>query len=167
MTYLYFYYLLLLILNIVALKAKQKQNVFFFFFSRKNFLQVIKILYKQIQIYWAKTFIRYISQMYWFIYNGSVKSFMLFRCDSFIYRAVRSPLIKLLCCHYDKSHCFSIFLLRCSNVYCIHILFVVKLAFNFIRSWFVTLYFSGSHFSVTYQFYDFIHDLFLSFDINT
>ena len=92
---------------------------------------------------------------------------MLFTCDSFIYRAVRSPLIKLLCCHYDKSRCFSIFLLRCSNVYCIHILFVVKLAFNFIRSWFVTLYFSGSHFSVTYQFYDFIHDLFLFFDINT
>lgn len=133
----------------------------------------MKILYEQIHVCLVKTYKRYIYiflkciNWYNWWFNKILFKKNLFTCDSFIYRAVRSPLIKLLCCHYDKSRCFSIFLLRCSNVYCIHILFVVKLAFNFIRSWFVTLYFSGSHFSVTYQFYDFIHDLFLFFDINT
>ena len=41
--------------------------------------------------------------------------------------------------------------------------FIVKLAFNFICFWFVTLYFASSHFSATYHFYGFIHDLFLYF----
>ena len=42
--------------------------------------------------------------------------------------------------------------------------FVVKPAFNFIRSWFVTLYFASNHFSVTYHFYGLIHD-FMTFHI--
>ena len=41
--------------------------------------------------------------------------------------------------------------------------FVLKLVFNFIFSCFVTLYFASSHFSVTYQFYNVILDLFLYF----
>ena len=41
--------------------------------------------------------------------------------------------------------------------------FALKLVFNFIFSCFVTLYFASSHFSVTYQFYNVILDLFLYF----
>ena len=64
--------------------------------------------------------------------------------------------------HNDKLRRFWIFLLRCCNVHCMHSCFLVKLAFNFICTFFNPfLYFASSHFSVTYQFYGFIHDLFL------
>ena len=80
---------------------------------------------------------------------------MLFTFGSFIYSAARSTLIKpvIIMTNYAVFESFyydvAMFI---SYIAC----FVVKLAFNFICAWFVTIYFASSHFSVTYQFYGFI-----------
>ena len=87
---------------------------------------------------------------------------MLFTFDSFIYRAVRSTLIELVVIMTNYA-AFESFYYDVAMFIAYIVCFVVKLAFNFICSWFVTLYFARSHFSVTYQFYGFIHDLFLHF----
>ena len=98
--------------------------------------------------------------MYLSVYKGLIKSFMLFTFDSFIYRAVRSTLIKLVVIMTNYA-AFESFYYDVAMFIAYIVCFVVKPAFNFICSWFVTLYFARSHFSVTYQFCLFIHDLFL------
>ena len=101
-------------------------------------------------IYWVKTYKRCISHMYWFIYNGSIT----FLC--FLH-------VIVLFMEFYYIVLFILFIYM--------ICFFVKLVFNFICSWFVVLYFTSSHFSITYQLYGFIHGKFLYFnmpaDINT
>ena len=94
---------------------------------------------------------------------------MLFTLDNFIYRAVRSTLIKLVVIMTNYP-VFESFYYDVAMFVAYIVCFVVKLAFNFICSWFVTSYFASSYFSVTYQFYGYIHDFYIfnmSDDINT
>ena len=80
---------------------------------------------------------------------------MLFSFDSCIYRAIRSATA-----YYAP---FESFYFDVAMFIAYIVCFVVKLTFNFLYSSFVILYVASSHFSVTYQFYGFIHDLLLYF----
>ena len=118
-------------------------------------LRFIELGFRQIK----RKYIQY-NTMYWSIYNRFIKFLTLFIFDSFIYRAVRSTLIKLVVFIKNYAAFGSIYYdvaMFIGYIVC----FFVKLTFNFICSWFVTLYIASSHFSVTYEFYGFIHDLFL------
>ena len=69
---------------------------------------------------------------------------MLLTCDSFIYRAVRPTVVIM-----TNYAAFEFFYYDVPMfIACI----IVKLIFNVICSWLVTLYFASSHFSVTYHF---------------
>ena len=82
---------------------------------------------------------------------------MLFTFHTFIHRAVWSTLIKFLLSLWQITLLLNLFItmLQCS-LHSYKVCLVVKLAFNFICSWFVTLYLASIHFSVTNQFYSFI-----------
>ena len=89
---------------------------------------------------------------------------MLLTFDGFIYRAVQSTLIKLLLSLWQIMPLFESFYYDVPMFIAYIVCFVARLDFNFICPWSVTLYFAiCSHFSATYQFYGFIHDLFLHF----